>query len=192
MRFLLTQPQLEGLKTHVYRSQGISLIESLVLKRFWRWLVSFLPLTIAPNVITFSGFLIAMATSLAVIFSDLNAEGKVRKGEEIFDNLLPPPPLQAPQWVYICCAAGLFIYQTLDGMDGIQARRIGLSTPLGEFFDHGLDAILTFIYAAVAGCSVGINQGYPLLGLLLGVAVLLLNFFYHWQTYVSGVLHFKT
>jgi phosphatidylglycerophosphate synthase len=77
-------------------------------------------------------------------------------------------------------------------MDGIQARRIGLSNPLGEFFDHGLDAILTFVYAAVAACSVGINQRYPLLGLALGLAVLLVNFFYHWQTYVSGVLHFKT
>ena len=76
-------------------------------------------------------------------------------------------------------------------MDGIQARRVGLSNPLGEFFDHGLDAILTFVYAAVAACSVGINQNYPLLGLLLGVTVLLLNFVYHWQTYVSGVLYFK-
>ncbi|CAI8024167.1 Homeodomain-interacting protein kinase 2 [Geodia barretti] len=157
MRFVLTQAQLEGLKTHVYRSQGVSLIESLVLKRLWRWLVSLLPSSLAPNLITFAGFVIAMATSLAVILPDLNAEGK-----------------------------------TLDGMDGIQARRIGLSTPLGEFFDHGLDAILTFVYAAVAGCSVGINEGYPFLGLLLGVAVLLLNFFYHWQTFVSGVLHFKT
>ena len=98
---------------------------------------------------------------------------------------------QAPHWAYLCCAAGLFVYQTLDGMDGIQARRIGLSSPLGEVFDHGLDAVLTFMYASVAGCSVGISVGYPLLGLLLGVAVLLLNFFYHWQTYVSGVLHFK-
>lgn len=108
MRFLLTQPQLEGLKTHVYRSQGISLIESLVLKRFWRWLVSFLPLTVAPNVITFSGFLIAMATSLAVIFPDLNAEGKVRKGEEQFDNLLPfPLPLtgSAVGLHLLCCWA---------------------------------------------------------------------------------------
>lgn len=75
-------------------------------------------------------------------------------------------------------------------MDGNQARRIGLSTPLGEFFDHGLDAVLTFVYAAVAACSVGINS-YPLLGLILGMSVLLVNFFYHWQTYVSGVLHFK-
>lgn len=76
-------------------------------------------------------------------------------------------------------------------MDGNQARRIGLSTPLGEFFDHGLDAILTIVYTTVSLCSVGINQGYPLLGLCLAVSLLLLNFSYHWQTYVSGVLHFK-
>ena len=76
-------------------------------------------------------------------------------------------------------------------MDGNQARRIGLSTPLGEFFDHGLDAILTFVYAAVAVCSLGINLKYPLLGLTISMAVLLLNFFYHWQTYVCGILHFK-
>ena len=99
--------------------------------------------------------------------------------------------VQSPQWSYLGCAVGMFVYQTLDGMDGIQARRIGLSTPLGELFDHGLDAILTFMYAAVAVCSVGINQDYPLLGLALGLVVVLLNFFYHWQTYVSGVLHFK-
>ena len=91
----------------------------------------------------------------------------------------------------MACAVGLFLYQTLDGMDGNQARRIGLSNPLGEFFDHGLDAILTFMYAAVSACSVGINQNCPLLGLWLCVTVLMLNFFYHWQTFVSGVLHFK-
>ena len=79
MRFVLTAAQLDGLKTHVYRSQGTSLLESLALKRFWRWLVSFLPLSVAPNLITFSGFIIAMATSLAVIVPDLNAEGKVRR-----------------------------------------------------------------------------------------------------------------
>lgn len=28
----------------------------------------------------------------------------------------------------------------LDGIDGKQARRIGLSGPLGELFDHGLDS----------------------------------------------------
>ena len=80
MRFVLSPAQLQGLKIHEYRSQGSSLLESLALKRFWRWLVSFLPLSVAPNIITFTGFIIAMATSLVVVLPDLNAEGKVSRG----------------------------------------------------------------------------------------------------------------
>ena len=34
-------------------------------------------------------------------------------------------------------SAGLFIYQSLDAIDGKQARRTGSSSPLGEVFDHG-------------------------------------------------------
>lgn len=32
---------------------------------------------------------------------------------------------------------GLFAYQSLDAIDGKQARRTGASGPLGELFDHG-------------------------------------------------------
>lgn len=76
MRFVLTPVQLNGLKNHEYRSQGTSILESLILKRFWRWLVSLLPLSVAPNLITFTGFIIAMVTSMVVVLPDLNAEGK--------------------------------------------------------------------------------------------------------------------
>jgi len=41
----------------------------------------------------------------------------------------------------VLCAVGLFIYQTLDAIDGKQARRIQCSSPLGELFDHGCDAL---------------------------------------------------
>ena len=36
---------------------------------------------------------------------------------------------------------GLFIYQSLDAIDGKQARRTNTSTPLGELFDHGCDSV---------------------------------------------------
>ena len=32
-----------------------------------------------------------------------------------------------------------------DGVDGKQARRIGVSGPLGELFDHGLDSYIVFL-----------------------------------------------
>lgn len=46
-------------------------------------------------------------------------------------------------WAYIACACGLFIYQSLDAIDGKQARRTNSSSPLGELFDHGCDSLST-------------------------------------------------
>lgn len=43
----------------------------------------------------------------------------------------------APSWVYLFLAISIFWYQTMDALDGKQARRTGSSSPLGELFDHG-------------------------------------------------------
>lgn len=51
--------------------------------------------------------------------------------------------IQAPRWACLLCAVGLFIYQSLDAIDGKQARRTGTSNPLGELFDHGCDSVST-------------------------------------------------
>lgn len=51
--------------------------------------------------------------------------------------------LKAPSWVYVSNAVGLFIYQSLDAIDGKQARRTNSASPLGELFDHGCDSIST-------------------------------------------------
>lgn len=42
-------------------------------------------------------------------------------------------------------------YITLDNVDGKQARRTGTSSPLGQMFDHGCDAI-TFNLAVITTC----------------------------------------
>ena len=33
---------------------------------------------------------------------------------------------------------GLFVYTSMDAIDGKQARRTGSSSPLGELFDHSM------------------------------------------------------
>ena len=45
-----------------------------------------------------------------------------------------------PRWVYFSWGIGLFLYQTLDAIDGKQARRTGMAGPLGEMFDHGMSS----------------------------------------------------
>ena len=44
-----------------------------------------------------------------------------------------------PSWVWIYCAFAHLVAYALDNLDGIQARRLGLCSPLGEIFDHGVD-----------------------------------------------------
>ena len=85
---------------------------------------------------------------------------------------------------------GVFIYQSLDGIDGKQARRTGTATPLGELFDHGCDAISTFIVALAGASAVGLNE-YPYLMITFVLLIEFVNYVYHWQTYVSGCLYFK-
>lgn len=97
---------------------------------------------------------------------------------------------QSPRWTYLTCAVGFFIYQSLDAIDGKQARRTGSNSPLGELFDHGCDALSTFFVAITGVCALGL-QDHPHLLLGFMLLVLELAFFYHWQTYVCGVLHFK-
>ncbi|CDJ69432.1 aminoalcoholphosphotransferase, putative [Eimeria necatrix] len=56
----------------------------------------------------------------------------------------------APTWVYFANLFLLFSYQTLDAIDGKQARRTNTSTPLGQLFDHGCDAFSTQTAAGTA------------------------------------------
>lgn len=45
-----------------------------------------------------------------------------------------------PLFLHLLAAAGLFMYQTFDALDGKQARRIQAFSPLGQLFDHGCDS----------------------------------------------------
>lgn len=61
----------------------------------------------------------------------------------LLPSLCLPSSFQAPAWAFILSALGLFIYQSLDAIDGKQARRTNSSSALGELFDHGCDAVST-------------------------------------------------
>lgn len=42
---------------------------------------------------------------------------------------------KGPSWVYYSFALGMWMYSTLDNVDGKQARRTGTSSGLGELFE---------------------------------------------------------
>jgi len=170
MAEVLSIQQLKALSDHKYSSEGISVLEPL-LQKFWRWLVELVPLWVAPNLITIFGLIINVATSLLLMYYS------------------PDAKTQAPSWVYLSCGVGLFVYQALDAIDGKQARRTGSSSPLGELFDHGCDAVSNVFVSIAASCALGLGSVPPLFYLLTFDAFFT---FYcaHWQTYVCGTLKF--
>ena len=87
------------------------------------------------------------------------------------------------------CAVGMFIYQTLDALDGKQARRTGTNNPLGELFDHGSDAISTMVIGISTASVLAMSEmPYLMLGFIMCLAML---FYLHlWDIYVTGTLHF--
>jgi hypothetical protein len=74
---------------------------------FWTWVVTLIPTSVAPNLITTSGLALVVASS-AVAWA--------------YSPTLDTP---LPTWVLLAHAGLVFTYQTLDAVDGKQARRTG-------------------------------------------------------------------
>ena len=92
--------------------------------------------------------------------------------------------------MFLSCAISLFIYQSLDAIDGKQARRTGTNNALGEFFDHGCDAVSNLLLIPCSGGAVGLNE-YPHLLISLIIFQMTIFYCYHWQSYVIGMLKFN-
>ncbi|XP_054809439.1 choline/ethanolaminephosphotransferase 1 isoform X2 [Prosopis cineraria] len=110
---------------HRYKYSGVdhSYVAKYVLQPFWSRFVTLFPLWMPPNMITLTGFMFLLVSALLGY---------------IYSPQLDSPP---PRWVHFAHGLLLFLYQTFDAVDGKQARRTNSSSPLGELFDHGCDAL---------------------------------------------------
>ncbi|XP_055923328.1 cholinephosphotransferase 1 isoform X2 [Eupeodes corollae] len=167
---ILSSQQLKKLSEHKYSCSSTSLLDPL-LQPWWNWLVSKTPLWLAPNLITIIGLIINILTTLVLISYSP-------------DGTSPPP-----RWTCLLCAFGLFVYQSLDSIDGKQARRTNTSSPLGELFDHGCDSIST-IFVALSACISCQLGHFPNWLFFQCFCAITLFYCAHWQTYVSGTLRF--
>ncbi|CAO2828346.1 unnamed protein product [Amaranthus hypochondriacus] len=122
---------------HRYKYSGVdhSYVAKYVLQPFWTRFVHFFPLWMPPNMITLTGFMFLMTSALL--------------GYMYSPHLDSPPP----RWVHFMHGLLLFLYQTFDAVDGKQARRTNSSSPLGELFDHGCDALACAFEAMAFGST---------------------------------------
>nr|XP_049701501.1 ethanolaminephosphotransferase 1 [Helicoverpa armigera] len=182
----LTKEHLKGFNKYKYSAIDTSPLSKYVMHPTWNTIVKVIPKSIAPNLITFVGFLcmvIAVLTLTAYDYDFYAAGG--RPG-------LMEYPCEIPKWVFTFCGVLIFMAYHLDGIDGKQARRIGVSGPLGELFDHGLDSFIVFlipyslisVYGRDPVFSVSCFRGF------LIVLSVVMNFYVsHCEKYNTGTLY---
>jgi ethanolaminephosphotransferase len=109
------------------------------------YLVSFLPVDLAPNVITIVGIgCVVFSVVLLHCLYGIDFDG---------------PTLDT----WYCYAAGALYFSNtvLDNMDGKQARRTGSGSPMGMLFDHGSDAMNCGLSSILMGRIVHVGTGIP-------------------------------
>lgn len=115
------RPRWLGLKLR-YKAGKYTPLDNL-LNPYWIRMAEALPRWLAPNLVTLLGFF-----PLVVSYS---------LGAVVAPSFETPPP----RWLMLFSTLALFVYQTMDALDGKQARRTGSSSPLGQLFDHGCDCL---------------------------------------------------
>ncbi len=80
-------------------------------------------------------------------------------------------------------------------MDGKQARRTNTSSPLGMMFDHGCDAVVTFLFACGLGSLVGLGKRNVKLDSVgwfttLWIMICVPFFLNTWEEFYTGELNF--
>ncbi|KAK0656329.1 Choline/ethanolaminephosphotransferase [Cercophora newfieldiana] len=166
---------LPNLREYKYSSVDRSLTSKYILKPFYtNVVIKCFPMNMAPNLITLTGFMFVVANFLTLLWYN------------------PSLDQNCPPWVYYSWAVGLFLYQTFDAVDGTQARRTRQSGPLGELFDHGVDALNTSLEVLIFAASQNMGQSWYTVATLFAS---LLTFYvqtwdeYHTKTLTLGIVN---
>lgn len=78
MPVVLTELQLKRLEEHKYASEGTTLLDPYM-QIFWKWLVEFCPLWVAPNLLTIVGLALNIGTSVLLMIETNGAKEEVRR-----------------------------------------------------------------------------------------------------------------
>lgn len=152
----LTERQLQSLTEYKNRGEDRSITYKYVMGPLYSRLIHLVPMWVAPNTVTFTGFLLTVS------------------GHALLMGYAPKLDEPAPNWVYLYAGLALFVYMVLDNLDGKQARRTNSSSPLGHLFDHGCDALNVTLSGMSLLATVQLGAGWMSMTLLSSLGHLML------------------
>uniref|UniRef100_A0A8C3BBZ7 Ethanolaminephosphotransferase 1 n=1 Tax=Cairina moschata TaxID=8855 RepID=A0A8C3BBZ7_CAIMO len=163
-----------------YNAVDTNPLSVYVMQPIWNKIIKIVPLWIAPNLLTFSGFVMILVNYFLISFYDWDYTASGTS------------PGLVPTWVWLFSAFTTFCAYALDSIDGKHARRTQSSSPLGELFDHGLDSWATsiFVLSFFSVCSRDNGKtGVSVYTMYIYLSIVLFNFMCsHWEKYNTGVL----
>ncbi|KAM9982679.1 hypothetical protein ACTFIZ_007210 [Dictyostelium cf. discoideum] len=163
----ISEKGITNLANYHYSGVDNSFCGNKFLKHWWNYCVNFTPLWLAPNIITLVGLLCNIGMYLIMYVH------------------CPTLTEEAPRWCYFAVAFLIFAYQTLDNVDGKQARKTKSSSPLGELFDHVCDALSVAMFAIVMSATLRIGPYWTFFSFIVGMWPFYLA---HWEEYHAGIL----
>lgn len=178
----LKQDQLKRLETYKYASIDTSPLSTYVMHPFWNFIVEYVPMSIAPNVLTLAGFACTITNALLLTYYDYDYYAS---------SDTHPQYIPIPSFIWLICAVNFFLAHTLDGIDGKQARRTKCTGPVGELMDHGVDSwtamfVLLYVYSLFGRTDWSFG---PHRMLIVCWSVFFTFYFTHWEKYMTGVLY---
>jgi len=164
----LSRRALIGLREYRYKPAGYTILDDWH-QPIWNFITNnILPNWLAPNLITLTGLMaliVAYCTS-AVYLPD-------------FRGL-------APDWLPFASGSAVLFYLHMDALDGKQARKTKTSSPLGQLFDHGCDALAVHLVLVPMISSLQLHHEWrAVVGLLY---VFVPWWVAHWEEYHTGVM----
>eukprot|EP01033_Poteriospumella_lacustris_P014040 gene14040-10032_t len=165
----LSESEKHAVRHYKYCGGDSSPVYAAVLSPWAQFCVdTFVPLSMAPNTITLTGLVMSLlATTLTLIYNPTLAPG-------------------GPRWLHVVTGVSMFAYQTLDNMDGKQARRTGSSSALGMFFDHACDSINAGVTIIAMGSVLG--TGWTPLLFITYLASFIPFYLQTWEEYYSRTM----
>jgi phosphatidylglycerophosphate synthase len=150
--FLLEDGGMPWFSTYSYQGEDKGLLKP-IRQPVCLWLVSLIPMWLAPHALTISGSA-ALIPSLAAMawYAPFGCDSS------------------ALAWVSVACGVGGIVWDVLDNMDGPQARRTKTAGIMGDFLDHLLDYIS--LASMVYGFMWSMGLGRDPTGLALGALAL--------------------
>lgn len=137
---------------YAYRAEDHSLLMPIFGRKVVAPLVSLLPPSLHPNVLTLLGFACCLASSALTLLANNSAP------------------------VRLSVVIGFWLYVLCDNLDGAHARRTQQTSLLGEMLDHGLDSFnsLLIVMAVLGVFGVDAVTASPWLLLSLAHALVVL------------------